>query len=190
MHKLILAGGTVSILVVVLLVFAWRQGDSQSVHYSSEQTKVVATTSSSVETATSSEAGSADDKIKVHVFYYTTGDISNDASFSGFDRYVEKGPAVADAALRSLFLGPTQAEVVAGANPTTAPKLGAGYLGVSLVDGVAYVNLTQEAFNTIFGRAPGENAPLSGSIKKTLLQFDSVHDVRYLIDGKPAQFDA
>ena len=86
-------------------------------------------------------------------------------------------PRIADATLRQLFT-------------EYFPELAAVYSDVSIVNGVAYVNFTKDG-EKYLDAPPGMSGAYMHSIKKTLLQFDTIKDVGYKIEGAlKTSFDA
>jgi spore germination protein GerM len=100
--------------------------------------------------------------------------------------------ATADASLRQLFSGPTEAERAEGlistfepsanSQPATAP-LGDYYLGVTIEDGVAVVNFSETALGYLNSPACMQ-ASVKAPISDTLRQFPSVSSVEYAINGE------
>ena len=84
---------------------------------------------------------------------------------------------IADATLKQLF-----AEYF--------PELSPVYSDITIVDGVAYVNLKKDG-EKYLDAPPGTSGTYMHSIKKTLLQFNTIKDVRYKIEGVlKTEFDA
>jgi len=98
-------------------------------------------------------------------------------------RCVDRTPTVADTALRLLFVGPTEEEQLQGARGSNdLQRLGTLYIGVTINDGIAIVNFTQEALQ-ILNSTAARQFMAKEPIRSTLLQFSSVNDVQYAIDG-------
>jgi len=103
-------------------------------------------------------------------------------------RAVRRTPAVAAAALRALFAGPTEAEQAAGwRSPFSAAT--AGLLrNVRLVQGTAYVDLNDHPALWARASATCGAAELLVAIERTLRQFPSVRRVVVAIEGDPRRF--
>jgi hypothetical protein len=103
-------------------------------------------------------------------------------------RSVPRTPAVAGAALRALFAGPSAPEQAAGwRSPFSAAT--AGLLrSVRLVQGTAYVDLADHP--TLWARAGAScsAAELLVAIERTLRQFPSVRRVVIAVEGDPRRF--
>ncbi len=97
-------------------------------------------------------------------------------------RKVPATTRIADAALKSLFAGPTAAEKAKGMQDTGLP--GDYYLGVTIKKGVAIVNFRHgaEAFLHVSGPTCYQ-ATILAPITQTLKQFSAIK-VEYAIDGR------
>jgi spore germination protein GerM len=108
-------------------------------------------------------------------------------------RNVLANPQVMDSTMRVLFSGPTDAETAVGlASPFQAAQassaatipLGLYYQGVTVQNGLATVSFQGGALD--YFQASGclpEN--IKTSIEQTLLQFNGVRTINYIVDGVP-----
>ena len=90
--------------------------------------------------------------------------------------------AVATAAMRELLAGPDEAEMAARPAMYTAIPDGTTLLGISIADGIATVNLSQEF------ESGGGSASMQARVAQviyTLTQFPTVSSVRFQLDGVP-----
>jgi hypothetical protein len=115
--------------------------------------------------------------------YFFLGSFTHPAGLVPVLREIPATPAVATAAINALIDGPNATEM--GARPamyTTVPD-GTRLLGLTIKDGVATVNLSQE-----FGSGGGSASVLGrlGQVVYTLTQFPTVHSVTFELDGQPA----
>lgn len=94
-------------------------------------------------------------------------------------RSIPKTVAVADAALRELFKGPTTAEKSRGLEMSA--KL-ADYNSIIVRNGVATVDFKQSALVYLNGAACMQES-VKGPIEQTLKQFPSIKSVNYSING-------
>lgn len=121
------------------------------------------------------------------LYFYSKVDLEN-AMFD-FPIRVErcitpKTQRTADAALRALFAGPTTDEMSKGAlTSVDVQNLAPQYLGVTIQNGTAIVNFKKEAL-TILNSAAARQFMVKSPIRMTLLQFPTITDVSYAIDGK------
>lgn len=81
-------------------------------------------------------------------------------------------PATSRGALQRLFAGPTQQELAAGLVLVSSGA--GGFAGVTITDGIAYVQLTDSCGSL------GSTITIAGEIMPTLKQFDSVRYVKIL----------
>jgi germination protein M len=98
-------------------------------------------------------------------------------------RQVPQTVAVATAALSELFAGPTAAEMASVPAISSTVPAGTQLLGVSIADGVATVDLSEEF------ESGGGSASVLGRLAQlvyTLTQFPTVDAVELLIEGEPA----
>lgn len=98
-------------------------------------------------------------------------------------RQVNVAATIADAALEALLAGPTAEEQAAGLHTQIPP--GTEFLGLTVADGVATVDLSGE-----FGAGvdPIEDRGRLGEVVYTLTQFPSIESVNFRLDGKPLVF--
>ncbi|MFC4853951.1 GerMN domain-containing protein [Actinophytocola glycyrrhizae] len=90
------------------------------------------------------------------------------------------GPGVAEAAVRALLAGPSEAEQAAGMSSTV--PAGTGLRGVNLADGTVTVDLSGQY------ASGGGSFSMMGRLAQlvfTLTQFSSVERVELRLDGKP-----
>jgi spore germination protein GerM len=144
------------------------------------------------------QAQKSDGAMKIKV--YLLKEVPNaDSVLVAAERRVKKTKKIADAALRELFKGETDAErreglatyytvesVVSG-NEECAHNLlkplGAYFIGVSIKKGVATVNFRPEAgcyLQTAYTMANMVMNPIDATLK----QFESIKKVQYALDGK------
>ncbi|MEP6849535.1 MAG: GerMN domain-containing protein, partial [Acidobacteriota bacterium] len=125
------------------------------------------------------------DDVEIKVFFVNPKIANgNDCDTGEFvTRKIPKTTKVADAALRQLFAGPTDAEKQKGMEGIAS--LGSYYIGVTIKNGKAIVNFKPGAEKYLYVDGPfcmqsGVLTPIS----KTLTQFSSVKDVDFAINGK------
>lgn len=124
---------------------------------------------------------------KFSVYFYSKTDMEN-AMFDLPVRVerciVPKTQRIADAALRALFSGPTSDEEEKGAlTSNDLQNLSPLYLGVSIENGSAVVNFKREALEILNSAAARQHMAKS-PIRMTLLQFPTITDVKYAIEGE------
>ena len=119
--------------------------------------------------------------------YFTNPNLPEWANTCGAGEFVKRKTLVtkrpADAALRLLFAGPTDAEKAKGME-SLAP-LGDYYLGVSIKRGVATVNFKPGAEKYLYVLGPNcRQEQVLTPIANTLKRFPSIKKVDYAINGK------
>lgn len=129
----------------------------------------------------------------VRLFFFSETDLAN-ATFDqpvSVRRVFPESDDTLDTTLQLLFAGPTSAEAEDGAHAfDDLTRLGSVYLGVSLDDGIAIVNFEPTAMG-ILNSAAARQYMAKEPIRSTLLQFSSVNDVQFAIDGEVVeQWDA
>jgi hypothetical protein len=99
-------------------------------------------------------------------------------------RTVPKTVAVAAAAMGELVQGPTEKERTAAPSIVTTIPAGTRFLGVTITDGVATVNLSHE-----FEEGGGSFSVRArlGQVVYTLTQFSTVRSVAFQLDGVPVE---
>jgi len=107
-------------------------------------------------------------------------DTSHDSRLVRVFRVLPATRAVGTAALEALLDGPRATEVARGVGTQIPP--GTTLLGLSIADGVATVNLSDEFFSG--GSAVSEWTRL-GQVVWTITQFGTVRGVTIELDGKP-----
>lgn len=121
----------------------------------------------------------------VTLFFYSDGDLQN-ASFENpvvVQRTVPQENAM-DTALRALFDGPTDEEVLAGARTSDdLTSLQDLYLGVRTEGNNAIVNFANDALK-ILNSAAARQLMAKEPIQRTLMQFPGIQNVQYEIDGE------
>ncbi|MDQ3076756.1 MAG: GerMN domain-containing protein [bacterium] len=95
-------------------------------------------------------------------------------------RLIPKTQSIADATLKALFSGPTDAEKTIGLTSSINPD---HYLGIIVRNGVATVNFKKEALEYLNGAACMQET-VKAPIEQTLKQFSTIKSVEYAIDGK------
>ena len=114
--------------------------------------------------------------------YFFLGSFTHPAGLAPVLRVIPKTQAVATAAMNALIAGMNDREMAARpAMYTTVPD-GTRLLGLSIVNGVATVDLSKEF------EAGGGSASVLGRIAQvvfTLTQFPTVKSVSFQIDGQP-----
>lgn len=103
-------------------------------------------------------------------------------------RSLPRTPAVASAALRALFAGPSDAERAAGWRSPFSARTADLLHGVRLVQGTAYVDLALHPGLMAAASSSCGAAELLVAIERTLRQFPSVRRVIVAIDGEPRRF--
>ncbi len=139
---------------------------------------------STIYTAASSLSRSSDIEIKVFFSNPKLPAFDNDCGAGEYViRKIPSTRAVADAALKQLFAGPSEAEKAKGMEGIVA--LGKYYRGVSIRKGVAIVNFRPGAEEHLQVNGPlcMQDTVLS-PIVNTLKQFATIKSVEYAINGK------
>lgn len=103
-------------------------------------------------------------------------------------RSVPRTPAVAAAALRQLFAGPSEAERAAGWRSPFSAATADLLRGVRIAGGTAYVNLADRREALAVASSSCGGAELQAAIGHTLRQFPAVRRVIVAIDGEPRRF--
>lgn len=103
-------------------------------------------------------------------------------------RSVPRTPAVAAAALRALFAGPSAAEQAAGWRSPFSAATADLLRSVRLVQGTAYVDLTDHPTLWAQAGASCSAAEVLVAIERTLRQFPSVRRVVIAVEGDPRRF--
>lgn len=98
-------------------------------------------------------------------------------------REVDTGPAVGRAAMEELLARPTEFEANAGVS--TAVPAGTRLLGLTIADGLATVDLSEE-YGSTGGGTLGEGLAV-GQVVYTLTQFPTVDGVSFEIEGTPLE---
>ena len=114
--------------------------------------------------------------------YFVLGSFTGNEGLSPVLREVPQTKAVATAAMRELLDGPGEAEMAARPAMYTAIPDGTTLLGISIADGIATVNLSQEF------ESGGGSASMQARVAQvtyTLTQFPTVTGVRFQLDGVP-----
>jgi len=126
----------------------------------------------------------ADMEIKVFFSNPKLPAFDNDCGAGEFvTRKIPSTPAVADAALKQLFAGPTEAEKSKGMEGIAS--LGKYYRGVSIRKGVAIVNFRPGAEEHLRVNGPlCMQDQVLAQIINTLKQFATIKSVEYAINGK------
>jgi spore germination protein GerM len=129
------------------------------------------------ETATTSSSDTpVADTMRLQV-YYTRGE-----GVFAVSRVLPKSDRVGAAAMKALLQGPTAEEKAAGIT-TNIPK-GSTFLGLSIKDGIATVDLSQEYAS---GGGSFSMAMRLAQVVFTLTQFPTVDGVMFKLDGKPVE---
>lgn len=124
-------------------------------------------------------------EVEIKVFFSNTTLPAFETDCGAGEYVTRRIPAtrrVADAAMKQLFAGPTDAEKAKGMEGI--PLVGKYYLGVSIKKRVAIVNFRPGAEEHLL------NAPLCmqdvrlSMIENTLKQFSAIKSVQYAINGK------
>lgn len=114
--------------------------------------------------------------------YFFLGSLTHDGGLAPVLREIPKTQAVGAAAMNALLAGPSEAELTARpAMSTTVPE-GTRFLGLTIEDGIATVDLSRE-----FGSGGGTASVLGrlAQVVYTLTQFPTVDAVRFELDGEP-----
>ena len=128
-----------------------------------------------------SPAGSPGSTTTVRAYFFL-GSFTGDAGLVPVLRDVPQTQAVGKAAMAALLAGPNEQEL--GARPAMYTNVPAGtrFLGLTIVTGVATVNLSQEF------QAGGDSLSVARRIAQvvyTLTQFPTITAVRFEFDGGP-----
>ena len=165
-------GGTVST----------AEGSGTTVSIPPEDTTTTSTSTSTSEpgeasTSTSTSTSEpAQETMKVRVYY------SRDEKMSAHARVLPKTDAVGAAAVKALLEGPTAEEKDAGV-VTNIPE-GTTFLGLTIKDGIATVDLSKEYAS---GGGSLSMAMRLAEVVFTLTQFPSVQGVNFRLDGEPVE---
>jgi len=114
--------------------------------------------------------------------YFFLGSFTHEAGLAPVLREIPKTQAVGAAAMEALLAGPNEDEMAARpAMYTTVPE-GTRFLGLTIKDGVATVDLSRE-----FESGGGSAAVLGrlAQVVYTLTQFPTVDAVSFKLDGEP-----
>jgi germination protein M len=114
--------------------------------------------------------------------YFVLGSFTDNEGLAPVLREVPQTKAVATAAMRELLAGPDEAEMAARPAMYTAIPDGTTLLGISIANGIATVNLSQEF------ESGGGSASMQARVAQvvyTLTQFPTVTGVRFQLDGVP-----
>jgi germination protein M len=114
--------------------------------------------------------------------YFFLGSFTDDSGLAPVLREIPHTPAVGSAAMSELLKGPNDDEM--GARPAmyTAIPDGTRFLGLTIKDGVATVDLSREF------ESGGGSASVIGRLAQvvyTLTQFPTVKGVKFELDGEP-----
>ncbi len=114
--------------------------------------------------------------------YFFLGSFVDNSGLVPVLREIPRTPAVGSAAMSALLLGPNDDEL--GARPAmyTAIPDGTRFLGLTIKDGVATVDLSREF------ESGGGSASVLGRLAQvvyTLTQFPTVKGVKFELDGEP-----
>lgn len=124
--------------------------------------------------------------VEVKIFFSNTKLPAYENDCGAGEYVMRKIPAtrqVADAALKQLFAGPTDAEKAKGMEGI--PSLAKYYLGVSIRKGVAIVNFRPGAEEHLRVNGPLRmQDQVLAQIINTLKQFSTIKSVEYAINGK------
>lgn len=114
--------------------------------------------------------------------YFILGSFTSNAGLVPVLREVPKTTAVATAAMNALLAGPDDQELAARPAMYTVVPAGTRLLGLSISDGIATVNLSQEY------QSGGGSASMFARLAQvvyTLTQFPTVDGVLFQLDGQP-----
>lgn len=116
--------------------------------------------------------------------YFFLGSFVDNAGLVPVLREIPQTPAVGSAAMSALLLGPNDDEM--GARPAmySAIPEGTRFLGLTIKDGIATVDLSREF------ESGGGSASVLGRLAQvvyTLTQFPTVTGVRFELDGEPVK---
>jgi len=134
------------------------------------------TTSGTSSTSSTSTTQPAEETMKVNVYF------SRDEKMCAAARVIPKTDAVGAAAIKALLDGPTAAEREAH-TVSNIPE-GTTFLGLTITDGVATVDLSREYES---GGGSLSMAMRLAEVVFTLTQFDSVEGVNFKLDGEPIE---
>jgi spore germination protein GerM len=129
-------------------------------------------------------------QIEIKVFFTNNRDVQGDCMDGEFvTRKIPAMPNVEDAALRTLFAGPTDEEKARALY--IGERFADYYLGISIDDGVATVNFRAGAEGVLHvGGAQCERAGALAPIYRTLSQFQRIRSIEIKIDGETPPWDA
>jgi hypothetical protein len=124
----------------------------------------------------------------VQVFLSRVGEGTDCGRVEAVERRVEATPAVATAALRALFEGPTREEQERGLSWFSRPGTEQLLRSLRVEDGTAYLDLDRSLLDLHqVSTSCGATAFLA-TVGETLRQFPTVDEVRYAVAGDPAPF--
>ena len=156
------------------------EGSQPTVTSSDESSTTSSTATSSTETTQTSVTSTTSipdgESMQVRVYY------SRDEMMSAHTRVVPKTDSVGAAAMKALLEGPTQTE--RDADVVTNIPEGTTFLGLSIDDGIATVDLSQEYAS---GGGSFSMAMRLAEVVFTLTQFPTVDGVNFMLDGKPVE---
>jgi spore germination protein GerM len=114
--------------------------------------------------------------------YFFLGSFSDNSGLVPVLRQVEKTSAVGAAAMNALLTGPNETELAARPAMYTVVPDGTRFLGLTISNGVATVNLSKEF------ESGGGSASVLGRLAQvvyTLTQFPTITGVMFQLDGQP-----
>ena len=158
-------GGTVST----------TEGSETTVTVPPEESTTTSTSEAS-ETTTTTTSAPEEETMKVRVYY------SRDEKISAHARVLPKTDAVGAAAMKALLEGPTAVEKEAGV-VSNIPE-GTTFLGLTIDDGIATVDLSKEYAS---GGGSLSMAMRLAEVVFTLTQFPTVQGVNFMLDGEPVE---
>ncbi|MEW5991690.1 MAG: Gmad2 immunoglobulin-like domain-containing protein [Chloroflexota bacterium] len=114
--------------------------------------------------------------------YFFLGSFTHDGGLVPVLREIPRTQAVGAAAMNALLSGPSEAELAARPAMFTTVPAGTRFLGLSIEDAVATVDLSRE-----FESGGGSAAVLGrlAQVVYTLTQFPTVEAVSFKLDGEP-----
>jgi hypothetical protein len=123
---------------------------------------------------------------KFSLYFYSKSDVDSamfDLPIRVERCIVPRTERTADASLHALFTGPTSDEQASGAfTSADLQSLSSLYLGVSIENGSAIVNFKKGALE-ILNSSAARQYMVKSPIRMTLLQFPTITDIKYAIDG-------
>lgn len=137
------------------------------------------TGTSDTDTSGSGTSGSTADTITVRLYWVSAGE-----NALGVERTLPYTQATGAAALNALFAGPTDAELTTWPAIGTAIPEGTELLGLTISNGVAKVDLSQE-----FASGAGTFSVTAriAQVVYTLTQFPTVDSVEFSIEGEKVE---